>query len=491
MIITILSYLHMSKCLNDKIFSIIMDISGEENMPAFVIGGFVRDCILGRVTHDIDIVVQGSGIEFARKFARRLGENIPVSVFRNFGTAMVKYQEKEIEFVGARKESYRKDSRKPIVEDGSLEDDQKRRDFTINAMAISLNKENYGELVDPFNGREDIKNKVLQTPLEPAQTFSDDPLRMMRAIRFASELEFTIESETLMGIKKSAFRINIVSKERISDEFNRILQTAKPSVGLKLLDETGLMPLIFPEFNELKGVHEENGQRHKDNFYHTLQVVDNITRVSDDLWLRWAAMLHDIAKPVTKRYDNELGWTFHGHDFIGSKMVPRIFRTLKLPLNEKMKYVQKMVLLHLRPIALSPEGVSDSAIRRLVFDAGEDLEDLMLLCEADITSKNEKTVRRHLMNFQIVREKIDLLEEKDSIRNFQPPISGEEIMEIFGIPSSRPVGIIKNTIKEAILDGIIKNDYKEAYALMIQKAKELGHEPVKKQDASEISEGDA
>jgi poly(A) polymerase len=469
----------MKKCLNDEIFSIIRDIALKENIPVFVIGGYVRDCILGRDMHDIDIVVQGSGIAFARKFARSLGNNIPVSIFRNFGTAMIKYRDREIEFVGARKESYRRDSRKPLVEDGTLEDDQNRRDFTINAMAISLNQDDYGALVDPFDGLQDLENKILKTPLDPAKTFSDDPLRMMRAIRFAAELGFSIEEGTLHGIKQSAFRISIVSRERITDELNRILLTEKPSVGLKLLEQTGLMTIIFPEFQALIGVHEENGQRHKDNFYHTIQVVDNVAALSDDLWLRWAAMLHDIAKPVTKKYDPPAGWTFHGHDFIGSKMVPRIFRDLKLPLNEKMKYVQKLVLLHLRPIALSPEGVSDSAIRRLVFEAGENLEDLMLLCEADITSKNEKTVRRHLKNFQIVREKINLLEEKDSIRNFQPPISGEEIMEVFGIPPSRPVGIIKNTIKEAILDGIIRNDYQEAYDLMIRKGKELGLEPVR------------
>lgn len=469
----------MNKCLNDEIFRIIKSIAQEEKIPVYVIGGYVRDCILGRVTHDIDIVVQGSGIDFARKFAGLLEGKIPVSIFRNFGTAMVKYREKEIEFVGARKESYRRHSRKPIVEDGTLEDDQNRRDFTINAMAISLNPDDYGELVDPFNGLQDIENKVLKTPLEPVRTFSDDPLRMMRAIRFATELGFSIERETLLGITQSAYRIGIVSKERITDELNRILLTAKPSVGLKLLEETGLLKIIFPEFHALKGVQQENGQRHKDNFYHTLQVVDNVAAVSDDLWLRWAALLHDIAKPETKKFNTETGWTFHGHDFLGSKMVPRIFRNLRLPLNDKMKYVQKMVQLHLRPIALSPGSVTDSAIRRLIFDAGKDLEDLMLLCEADITSKNEKTVRRHLGNFKIVREKINELEEKDSIRNFQPPISGEEIMDIFGIPPSRPVGIIKNSIKEAILDGIIRNDYDEAYELMIRKGKELGLEPVR------------
>jgi len=468
----------MQKCLNDKIFKLIAEVAKEEAVPTFVIGGFVRDCILERKTHDVDIVVQGSGIDLAKIIAMRLGKGVHVSIFRRFGTAMVKFGDMEIEFVGARKESYRSTSRKPIVEDGSLEDDQNRRDFTINAMAISLNEDTYGTLIDPFGGREDIKNKILRTPLEPEKTFSDDPLRMMRAIRFATELGFTIEETTLKAIKKSASRIEIISRERIRDELNRILESEKPSIGFRLLEETGLLQLVFPEFQELKGVHEENGQRHKDNFYHTIQVVDNVASISDNLWLRWAAVLHDIAKPLTKKFDQESGWTFHGHEFVGSKMVPGIFRKMKLPLNEKMKYVQNIVLLHLRPMALSPEGISDSAIRRLVFEAGDNLDDLMLLCEADITSKNEKTVRKHLKNFSIVRQKIAELEEKDSIRNFQPPVSGEEIMETFGIPPSKPIGIIKDFIKEAILDGIIKNDHDEAYALMLEKGKELGLDPV-------------
>ncbi len=469
----------MKKCLNDKIFSLIAEIAREEAVPTFVIGGFVRDCILDRQTQDIDIVVQGSGIDIAKKIAGRIGKGVHVSVFRSFGTAMIRFGDMEIEFVGARKESYRRSSRKPIVEDGTLEDDQNRRDFTINAMAISLNQDTYGELVDPFGGREDIKNKILRTPLEPDRTFSDDPLRMMRAIRFATQLGFTIEEKTLESVKKSAQRIEIVSRERISDELNKIIGSDKPSTGFRLLEETGLLQLIFPEFQDLKGVHEENGQRHKDNFYHTIQVVDNVASISDNLWLRWAAVLHDIAKPLTRRFDQEAGWTFHGHEFVGSKMVPGIFRKLKLPLNDKMKYVQNLVLLHLRPMALSPEGISDSAIRRLVFDAGENLDDLMLLCEADITSKNEKTVFKVLKNFSIVRQKIAELEEKDSIRNFQPPVSGEEIMETFGIPPSKPIGIIKDYIKEAILDGIIKNDHEEAFALMLEKGKELGLQPKK------------
>lgn len=470
----------MKICLNNKIFSIIQDISDQEGWKVFVIGGFVRDCILERERKDIDIVVLGSGIELARKVANKLGAKVPVTVFKNFGTAQILYRGMEIEFVGARKESYRRDSRKPVVENGSLEDDQKRRDFTVNALAISLNSETYGELVDPFGGLIHIEQKILKTPLAPGQTFSDDPLRMMRAIRFAAQLGFTIEAETLEAIRSNNTRMEIVSMERISDELNKIILADEPSVGFRLLDETGLLEIILPEFHALKGVAEENGQRHKDNFYHTIQVLDNLAGKSEDLWLRWAAVLHDIAKPRTKRFDEVLGWTFHGHEFIGGKMVPQIFRRLKLPLNDKMKYVQKLVMLHLRPIALSPDGVSDSAIRRLVYDAGDDLEDLMMLSEADITSKNDKTVRRHLSNFSLVRQRIAELEEKDSIRNFQPPISGEEIMEIFGIQPSRPVGIIKNTIKEAILDGIITNSYEGAYALMLEKGRELGLAPVRK-----------
>ena len=470
----------MKICLNNKIFSIIQDISDQEGWKVFVIGGFVRDCILERERKDIDIVVLGSGIELARKVANKLGAKVPVTVFKNFGTAQILYRGMEIEFVGARKESYRRDSRKPVVENGSLEDDQKRRDFTVNALAISLNSETYGELVDPFGGLIHIEQKILKTPLAPGQTFSDDPLRMMRAIRFAAQLGFTIEAETLEAIRSLKARMEIVSMERISDELNKIILADEPSVGFRLLDETGLLEIILPEFHALKGVAEENGQRHKDNFYHTIQVLDNLAGKSEDLWLRWAAVLHDIAKPRTKRFDEVLGWTFHGHEFIGGKMVPQIFRRLKLPLNDKMKYVQKLVMLHLRPIALSPDGVSDSAIRRLVYDAGDDLEDLMMLCEADITSKIDKTVRRHLSNFSLVRQRIAELEEKDSIRNFQPPISGEEIMEIFGIQPSRPVGIIKNTIKEAILDGIITNSYEGAYALMLEKGRELGLAPVRK-----------
>jgi poly(A) polymerase len=465
----------MKECLNVPVFKIISDIAEEENVKAFVIGGFVRDAVLKRPSKDIDVVVLGSGIDFAEKVAHRVGRK-KLSVFKNFGTAMLVAGAYEVEFVGARKESYRHESRKPIVEDGTLEDDQNRRDFTINAMAISLNKDDYGQLVDPFGGMDDLKNKILRTPLDPDTTFSDDPLRMMRAVRFATQLGFQIEKKSFDSIRENRQRIKIISAERIIDELNKIILAPKPSVGFIILEATGMLEIIFPEFQALKGVDEAGGQRHKDNFYHTLKVLDNISEATDNLWLRWAAILHDIAKPLTKKYEPELGWTFHGHEFLGSKMVPSIFRRLKLPLHESMKYVQKLVMLHLRPIVLSQEVVTDSAVRRLLFDAGEDIEDLMTLCEADITSKNPETVKRHLNNFQKVRDKMVELEERDSIRNFQPPVSGDNIQKAFGIPPCREIGIIKNHIKEAILDGIIPNNFDAAWELMAEKGKELGLE---------------
>ena len=468
-----LSYLYMKECLNIPIFKIISAIATEENVKAFVIGGFVRDCILKQPSKDIDIVVLGNGIDFAGKVAKRAGRK-KLSVFKNFGTAMLKAGDFEVEFVGARKESYRYESRKPIVEDGSLEDDQNRRDFTINAMAISLNKSDYGELTDPFGGIEDLENKIIRTPADPGATFSDDPLRMMRAIRFATRLGFQIESRCFNSIRENRERIKIVSAERITDELNKIIMTPKPSVGFLMLEATGMLEIIFPEFQALKGVDESDGQRHKDNFYHTLQVLDNIAMVSDNLWLRWSAVLHDIAKPLTKKFEPGLGWTFHGHEFLGSKMVPSIYRRFRLPLHESMRYVQKLVLLHLRPIVLSQELVTDSAIRRLLFDAGDDIEDLMTLCEADITSKNPEKVKRHLSNFRKVREKMVELEERDSIRNFEPPVSGDNIQDAFGIKPCREIGIIKNHIKDAILDGIIPNDFSAAWDLMVEKGKELG-----------------
>jgi len=467
---------NLKEYITHPVFKKIGEISDQEGIETYVVGGFVRDVLLNRKREvfDVDVVTVGSGIDLATKVAASLRPGLKVSVFHNFGTAMFRFNDIDFEFVGARRESYRQETRKPIVEDGTLEDDQKRRDFTINALAICLNINRFGEMLDPFNGIGDLENKILKTPLAPEITFSDDPLRMMRAIRFATQLDFVIEENTLAAIESQRTRIDIISKERISEEINKIMLSPKPSIGFKLLEKTGLLAIILPEVQKLKGRETRNGIGHKDNFYHTLEVLDRICKNTDNLWLRWSALLHDIAKPVTKRFDERLGWTFHAHNFVGEKMVPRMFDRLKLPLNEKCKYVQKMVSLHMRPIVLSEEEVTDSAVRRLLFDAGDDIDDLMTLCEADITSKNPDKVIKYLANFQLVREKLKDIEERDALRNFQPPVSGELIMETFSIPPCREIGIIKSAIKEAILEGEIHNNFKEAYQFMLTKGKELG-----------------
>ena len=460
------------------ILKLVGNVADDLQRKCYIVGGYVRDIFLERPSNDMDFVTVGSGIEVAKAVARRIGKRAHLAVFRTYGTAQVKTRQWELEFVGARRESYRRDSRNPIVEDGTLDDDQKRRDFTINAMAICLNKARYGELLDPFDGIGDMERRIIRTPLDPDITFSDDPLRMMRAVRFATQLDFDIYPETFDAIRRNAKRIHIITRERIAEELMKIMRTPRPSRGWLLLDQSGLLPLIFPELAALKGIETVNGRGHKDNFMHTMQVLDNVAAASDDVWLRWAALLHDVGKARTKRWDPQLGWTFHNHNFIGEKMVPKIFAKMRLPLNEQMKYVKKLVGLHMRPIALVEDEVTDSAVRRLLFDAGDDIDDLMTLCKADITSKNQIKVQRFRENFDLVKQKLVDIEEKDRVRNFQPPIDGEEIMQTFGLAPSRPVGYIKDAIKDAILDGIITNDYESAYRLMLDKASELGITPV-------------
>jgi len=464
----------MLKHLGHPIFNVVKEAAEDLSLEVFVVGGFVRDAILNRPCKDIDFVTVGSGIALAKEVAKRLKNATEVNYFKHFGTAHIRQNDWDFEFVGARKESYTHDSRKPAVEEGSIQDDQNRRDFTINALAISLNASNYGALIDPFEGVKDLENKTLRTPLAPEQTFSDDPLRMMRAVRFATQLNFTIDGDTLKGIKATASRLDIISQERITDELNKIIAADNPSVGFKLMFDTKLLHQFFPEMIALQGVEERNGLKHKDNFYHTLQVLDNVADKSNDLWLRWAAIMHDIAKPDTKDFTDKEGWTFHGHEFVGSKKVKSIFRRLKLPLNDKMRYVSKLVLLHLRPIALTKEIVTDSAVRRLIFDAGEDIDDLLCLSKCDITSKNERKVKRFLANLVEVEGKIRDVEERDRVRNFQPPMSGEDIIKLFNIRPSREVGIIKNALKEAVLEGEIRNNRDEAINFVLKKGKELG-----------------
>ena len=464
----------MKDFLQDPVFGVIQQEATRLNVEAFVVGGFVRDKLIGRSTVDVDVVVLGSGIELAKAIAKSLGEGTDLIVYKKFGTAMVKSGRMVVEIVGARKESYREDSRKPIIEDGTFEDDINRRDFTINTLALSLSKENYGELIDLVGGVQDLHKQLIKTPLDPDKTFSDDPLRMMRAIRFATQLNFRIEDKTFEAITTNKDRLKIVSMERTVDELNKIILSDKPSMGFKMLYNTGLLQLFFPDMVRLQGVDIVRGKQHKDNFYHTLQVLDNICKNTDNLWLRWSAVLHDIAKPATKRFDNRVGWTFHGHDFKGAKMVPAIFRSLKLPLNEKMRYVQKMVRLHLRPIGLAKSEVTDSGIRRLLFDAADDVDDLMTLCEADITSKNEYKVKKFLNNFKLVRQKLKEVEENDHLRNWQPPITGEMIMNAFSISAGREVGEIKTAIREAILNGELDNNEKDAYDFMIKKGVDMG-----------------
>jgi len=465
------------RVLKSDVIQLLSSVVMSEGAEAYVIGGYVRDLLLGRDVKDIDVVTTDSGIDLAKAVAREIGKT-QVKVFKNFGTAMLRYKDWELEFVGARKESYTRNSRKPLVESGTLEDDQLRRDFTINALAFSLMQKDLGRLIDPFDGLQDLERKIIRTPTDPHLTFSDDPLRMMRAIRFATQLNFKIEDESLKAIKEMSQRLEIVSMERITTELNKIIAAKKPSKGFKLLFNTGLLDVFFPELVALQRVDDVGGIKHKDNFYHTLEVLDNVAQMSDNLWLRWAALLHDIAKPATKRFNPELGWTFHGHEDRGARMVPQIFKRLKLPLDSKMKYVKKLVALHLRPIALTKEEATDSAIRRLLFDAGNDVDDLMILCKSDITSKNERKVKKYLKNYDLVKQKLVEVEEKDRIRNWQPPISGELIMETFAIKPSKEVGIIKNNIKEAILDGEIKNDFEEAFQYMLKKGGELGLSPV-------------